>query len=88
MCGNATLATDESSTTMNVAVITETAIIQRLALGTQGAGWVSGSAPAGVSGVAAEGLGADGEDIQTTTAQRSLDEKGIKDHSNMLRRRR
>src|ERR1035438_2088000 len=35
MCGRATLATEESSTTMNVASMTETATIHGLTLGTQ-----------------------------------------------------
>jgi hypothetical protein len=85
MWGRATLATEESSTTMNVAVMTETAIIHRLAEGTQGAGCPSG-ATAGASGVAAELLGADGEDIQRVLAQRGLGPEGIKDHFNMGRR--
>jgi 3-polyprenyl-4-hydroxybenzoate decarboxylase len=35
MCGNATLATDESSTTMKVAIITDAAIIHGFAAGFQ-----------------------------------------------------
>jgi hypothetical protein len=67
---------------MKVAVMTETAIIQRLAAGTQGAGCPSG-ATAGARGFAAELLGADGEDIQRVLALRGLGAEGIKNHFNM-----
>ena len=43
MCGNATLATEESSTTMNVAVITAVAIAQGLADGAQGSDSAAGA---------------------------------------------
>jgi hypothetical protein len=36
MCGRETLATDESSTSMNVAMLTVTAMSHGLCLGTQG----------------------------------------------------
>jgi hypothetical protein len=41
MCGNATFATDESSTTMNVAIITDTAIIHGFTEGVHSRCWTS-----------------------------------------------